>query len=85
MHWSSAPTGNVKWKVAPPMRVVGGTQPAAVRVDDGARDGQAHAQSLGLGGVERLEHALHVLRVDPSPGVLNLDPDGGRVRPGPSG
>ena len=35
---------------------------AVMRVHDGPADGQSHAETLGFGGVERLEEPLHIRR-----------------------
>ena len=59
--------------------VRGGPEAAAVTLDDGAADGQAHAQAAGLRRVERLEQEIglelaeadaRVLDGDDNPGVL---------------
>src|SRR5262245_11845831 len=38
---------------------------AAMRLDDRTADREAQAHAIGLGRVERLENAVHVLRVHP--------------------
>src|SRR5687768_10165430 len=57
-------------------------QPAAMRLDDGGRDGQAHAHAVGPGRVKRLEWTIHVRLVDPDPRILDREPDGRRAVPG---
>ncbi|MFY0574152.1 hypothetical protein ACN28S_07140 [Cystobacter fuscus] len=42
-----------------------------MRLEDGAADGQAHAQPLALGGEEGLEEAREHLLGQPHPGVLH--------------
>ena len=56
--------------------VVRRAQLPAVRLNDGARDRQAHAQALALRRVQRLEDPFDVAQVDPRPGVLDRDRDG---------
>jgi hypothetical protein len=43
--------------------------------DDGPADRQPYPHPAGLGGVERLENALEVLRIDPWPGIAHRDED----------
>src|SRR5258706_12908389 len=59
---------------------------AAMSHDDRAADGEAHAQSLGLGGDEVLEDMLELCVPDPGAGVHDFEhqPTGSRL-PGPEG
>jgi hypothetical protein len=43
-------------------------------------DGQTHAQTLGLGGIEHLEEPLKSLRVQSRPRLLHDRPPCGRLR-----
>jgi hypothetical protein len=43
--------------------------------DDGPADRQPYAQSAGLRGVESLENALDMFRIDAWPGIANRDED----------
>jgi hypothetical protein len=44
-------------------------------IDDGPADRQPHSHSAGLRGVESLENALDMLRIDARPGIANRDKD----------
>src|SRR6266576_5180955 len=46
-------------------------QPAAMGVDDGPADRQPHPRSAGLGGVESLENALEMRRIDARPRIAH--------------
>jgi RNA polymerase sigma factor (sigma-70 family) len=48
---------------------------AAMRLDDGAADGQSHAHAAGLGGEESVEHVVQVIRGHADDGVLHGDRD----------
>jgi hypothetical protein len=50
-----------------------------MRLDDASGDGQAQAGPLGLGGVERLEDPLAVLRAEPRAVVADGDAEGGEA------
>ena len=60
------------WKEAPPCARRGCPQPAAVRGDDRARDRQAQAEALRLGGVERLEQLRRRPAWKPGPRSMKL-------------
>src|SRR5262249_29387815 len=46
-----------------------GPELAAMALDDGAAHGEADAHAVALGGVERVEQSLEVLRLDADAGV----------------
>ena len=46
-------------------------QPAAMGIDDRPADRQPHADAGGFCGVECLENALQMRRIDPRPGIAN--------------
>src|SRR5882724_6828584 len=50
-----------------------GPQPAAMRLDDRARDGQSHAHAVGFCGVKRLEQPLHLARFETSAHILHAE------------
>src|SRR5262245_27233017 len=48
-------------------------QVPAVRLDDAPADGQAHAETLGLGGEEGVEDAISDLGLETDPGIADDD------------
>src|SRR5258705_13907937 len=50
-------------------------EPPAVLLDDGPADREAHSQTTGLRGVERLEHPGRELRIDAGARILHRDTD----------
>ena len=63
-HPPSLTAGSVKRKIVPPPGLGSDPDASAMRLDDGARDRQADAHALALGGDERLEQLLGDLRRD---------------------
>ena len=51
-----------------------GPQPAAMRLNDGARDGQSHAHPVGFSGVKRLKQPLHLSRFETGARILHAKP-----------
>jgi len=52
-------------------RVGRGPEAASVGVNNRSADGQTHAQTLWLGGVERLEEPLKPLRIQSRAGIAH--------------
>src|SRR5437867_2819253 len=48
-----------------------GPQPAAMRLNDGARDGQSHTHPVGFSGVKRLKQPLHLSRFETRARILH--------------
>jgi len=48
-------------------------QPAAVIFHHRAADREPHAHAVGFGGEERIENALHILRIDAAAGIFHRD------------
>ena len=64
---SSARSGSVNSNTAPPPSRLAGGNRAAMRFDDGADDGEAHAHAVFLRGVEGIEHGLFGASSEPIP------------------
>jgi hypothetical protein len=56
-------------------------QPAPMGVDDGPANRQPHPCSAGLCGVEGLENAIEMFRMDARPGIAHCHKDAGVVLP----
>ena len=67
--------GRVNRKTLPPPAFGVERQASAVRLDDGAADRKADAQSGFLGRVERIENALGIVRRDSGAGVRDAHRD----------
>ena len=72
---ASSAIGSVKRNVAPAADLVLCPEPPAVRLDDRARDRQAHAHAVRLGGEKRIEDVRERVGGDAGAGVAHGDLD----------
>src|SRR6516162_5646776 len=52
-----------------------GPEPSPMSIDDGTTNGQSHTRSAGLRGVEGLENAFAIVRINARTGVAHRDED----------
>src|SRR6201991_4793567 len=68
-------SGDRKLKESAPRLAPGRPQPPTMGFDNRAADREAHAHAAGLCGVEGIENAIELFRMDARPGIVHRHKD----------